>query len=73
MMLIQRAFTALNLLKPIVFAASRARRPSSVPTQSTIMEPFSINKLHDNPGATRNSKIVGRGPGSGKGYFIVKT
>jgi large subunit ribosomal protein L15 len=26
-----------------------------------------LNELHDNPGATRKKKRVGRGPGSGKG------
>jgi large subunit ribosomal protein L15 len=31
------------------------------------MTPYSINFLHDNIGATRNVKQLGRGPGNGKG------
>ena len=34
--------------------------------------PFTINNLWDNPGARRKPKIIGRGPGSGKGKTAGK-
>lgn len=59
-----------NLLKNIQFMFHRKPRDPSVPTQSSILEPFSINKLHDNPGARYYPKILGRGRASGKGYRL---
>lgn len=67
-----RAFrTSANLLtKMNMFSFHRKVRTTEVPTQASYLEPFSINYLHDNPGSRRWPKIVGRGPGSGKGYSI---
>lgn len=48
----------------------RKVRTTEVPTQAPILNPFKLNFLHDNPGARRYAKIVGRGPGSGKGYGL---
>lgn len=56
-----------NLLKNIQFMFHRKARDPSVPTQSSILEPFSINYLHDNPGARYYPKKLGRGRASGKG------
>ena len=60
----------VNLLKNIQFMFHRKPRDPSVPTQSSILEPFNINYLHDNPGARYYSKRLGRGRASGKGYTI---
>ena len=35
------------------------------------MRPFNINAINDNKGSRRYPKDVGRGPGSGKGYFLI--
>jgi len=42
-----------------------------VATQNKTLEPFSINYLHDNPGARYTPKRLGRGPGSGKGSSSI--
>ncbi len=60
-----------NLLTCLRFSYVIKPRPSSVPTQSSIMLPYTIGNLHDNPGSRRIPKRLGRGPGSGKGYKIV--
>ena len=65
--MLRTAQKIIQLTSLIRFYTGRARRDPSIPTQASIMLPFNIQNLHDNPGATRNSKIVGRGPGSGKG------
>ena len=57
----------IQLTTFLKFYGGRARRDPSIPTQAPIMLPFNIQNLHDNPGATKNSKQLGRGPGSGKG------
>lgn len=55
------------LLRTGVYCFHRKVRVTEEPTQAPVLQPFAINYLHDNPGARREAKIVGRGPGSGKG------
>jgi hypothetical protein len=59
-----------SLLKNIQFLFHRKPRPQEVPTQRPTLEPFSINYLRDNPGAKYSPKLLGRGPGSNKGYHF---
>ena len=66
--MIRRLTQCFSLLKNIQFSFHRKPRPSNVPTQSDKLEPFSINYLHDNPGARYTAKRLGRGPASNKGY-----
>lgn len=73
MMMLRKVLGPLSskLLTPIVYGVMQPSRPSSVPTQSDIMLPYSINYLHDNPGSHRKAKILGRGRASGKGYIQI--
>lgn len=47
---------AIRLNTLIAFGVARARRHPSVPTQGPILTPFTIQNLHDNPGASRKPK-----------------
>jgi hypothetical protein len=58
---------SIRLLTNLRFFFHQKPRHSSVPTQSSIMLPYNIGHLHDNPGARRVRTRLGRGPGSGKG------
>ena len=69
--MIRRLSQCFSLLKNIQFSFHRKPRPSSVPTQSDKLEPFTINYLHDNPGARYTAKRLGRGPASNKGYSCI--
>jgi hypothetical protein len=69
--MIRRITQCFSLLKNIQYAFGRKPRGSNVPTQNKTLEPFSINCLHDNPGARYTPKRLGRGPGSGKGLYSV--
>lgn len=60
----------LNLITKLSFGYNQGPRDPTIPTESDVMLPYSINFLHDNKGAVRYPKQVGRGPGSGKGYVI---
>ena len=57
----------INLITKICFMYIQPPRDPTLPTQASIMLPYSINYLHDNKGAVRYPKKIGRGPGSGKG------
>ena len=46
----------IQLSTVLKFYTGRARRPTSIPTQASIMQPFNFQNLHDNPGATRKTK-----------------
>ena len=59
----------LRLTTFLAFGITRPRRHPSIPTQGPVLTPFTIQNLHDNPGATRKVKDLGRGPGNGKGYI----
>ena len=59
----------INILTKLCYMYIQPPRDSSLPTEASTMLPYSINFLHDNKGAVRFPKQVGRGPGSGKGYF----
>jgi hypothetical protein len=59
--------SGFNLFNSVKFLFHQKPRHTSVPTQSNIMKPFTISNLHDNPGAKRVAKRLGRGKGSGKG------
>lgn len=69
--MIKRISQSLCLLRNMQYFFGRKPRGSNVPTQSKILEPFSINCLHDNPGARYTAKKLGRGPASGKGSSSV--
>ena len=58
---------SLNLITRLSFGFNQPPRDPKLPTESETMLPYSINFLHDNKGAIRFPKQVGRGPGSGKG------
>ena len=66
--MLRRIAQCFSLVKHLQFGYGRKPRPSEAPTQSQKLLPFSINHLHDNPGARYTAKRLGRGPGSGKGY-----
>ena len=53
-----------------LFKFHQPNLPTSQLTQLKEWKPIAITSLQDNPGARRYPKIVGRGPGSGKGYLI---
>lgn len=57
----------INLITKICFMYIQPPRDPTLPTEASIMLPYSINYLHDNKGAIRYPKKIGRGPGSGKG------
>ena len=59
----------LTLTTPLRYYTAQPRRNPLISTQANILKPFNISNLHDNIGSTRNSKILGRGPASGKGYI----
>ena len=66
--MLRRITQCFSLVKHLQFSYARKPRPSETPTQSPKLLPFSINNLHDNPGARYSAKKLGRGPASGKGY-----
>jgi hypothetical protein len=57
----------INLITKICYMYIQPPRDPTLPTEASIMLPYSINYLHDNKGAVRYPKKIGRGPGSGKG------
>jgi hypothetical protein len=57
----------INLITKICFMYIQPPRDPTLLTEASIMLPYSINYLHDNKGAVRYPKKIGRGPGSGKG------
>jgi hypothetical protein len=59
----------LRLNTLILFNVARPRRDPIIPTEASYLRPFTINCLNDNKGARIYPKLVGRGPGSGKGYL----
>jgi hypothetical protein len=59
----------LRLNTLICFNVNRPRRDPSIPTEASYLRPFNINFLNDNKGSRVYPKLVGRGPGSGKGYL----
>lgn len=63
------ALPSTKLMTPLAYSFHRKPRGSDVPTQSSVMQPFSINCLHDNPGSKRRTLRLGRGPANGKGYL----
>lgn len=63
----------MGFLVKICFGFNQPPRDPKLPTESELMLPYSINFLHDNKGAVRYPKKLGRGPGSGKGYNIILT
>lgn len=65
--MLRRITHTLSLIKNVQFFFHRKPRDPAVPTQNSYLEPFSINNLHDNPGAKYYPKKLGRGPGSNKG------
>jgi hypothetical protein len=69
MLMLSRISRTLPLMTRVCFAFNQPPRDATLPTESDFMLPYSINFLHDNKGAVRFPKRVGRGPGSGKGYF----
>lgn len=70
MLMLSRLSRNINLITRVCFAFNQPPRDPSLPTESEVMLPYSINFLHDNFGAVRFPKQVGRGPGSGKGYIL---
>ena len=69
--IINQTRKSFALFKNIQYLFHRKPRSPDVPTQSSKLEPFSINYLHDNPGSRYTPKKLGRGSGSGKGYFSI--
>lgn len=56
-----------------LFMFHQPNLPTSKLTSLKEWKPISITSLQDNPGARRYPKIVGRGPGSGKGFLIINS
>jgi len=54
----------VSLLNNVQFMFHRKAKDPIIPSS---LEPFSINYLHDNPGARYYPKKLGRGRASGKG------
>lgn len=72
MLMLSRLSRNINLVTRVCFAFNQPCRDPSLPTESEVMLPYSINFLHDNKGAVRFPKQVGRGPGSGKGKTAAR-
>lgn len=70
MFILSRISRTLPIFTRLCFNYNQPPRDSTLQTESEFMLPYSINFLHDNKGAVRCPKQLGRGPGSGKGYFL---
>lgn len=67
MLMLRKISKSLNIINKLLFNFNQPPRDPQIPTENDFMLPYSINFLHDNKGAIRHPKQVGRGPGSGKG------
>lgn len=70
MQLLRRIVSNAFLFTPIRYLFHQKPGDRIVSTPPKTMEPFKVGFLTNNPGYRRNPKVVGRGPGSGKGYNL---
>lgn len=64
---LQRAVIANQMFCPFAFRTLTTNRLQLEQEKTGKLLPFTVNNLWDNPGARREAKRVGRGPGSGLG------
>ena len=64
---LQRSLLQTSMLMPMSFRTLTTNRLALEQRATGELLPFTISTIWDNPGARRQKKRVGRGPGSGVG------